>query len=196
MMTEHRPLRETPDYKLKIIVAGAGGVGKTTLVHRFLSGQFLKFSMTIGVSFQTHTIVLEDEKTAKLIIWDLGGQERFRQMSVFESYCIGAHGIILALDMTSAVRTIQELNVWVDIVRGGAPNAPIVLIGTKADLMIEDIDFPQDLLGHFIQENNIKGFFETSSLTGQNVQETFIHLVDHIIKQRTPWGGGASETAI
>lgn len=196
MMTEHRPLRETPDYKLKIIVAGAGGVGKTTLVHRFLSGQFLKFSMTIGVSFQTHTIVLEDEKTAKLIIWDLGGQERFRQMSVFESYCIGAHGIILALDMTSAVRTIQELNVWADIVRGGAPNAPIVLIGTKADLMIEDIDFPQDLLGHFIQENNIKGFFETSSLTGQNVQETFIHLVDHIIKQRTPWGGGASETAI
>ena len=195
-MTEHRPLRETPDYKLKIIVAGAGGVGKTTLVHRFLSGQFLKFSMTIGVSFQTHTIVLEDEKTAKLIIWDLGGQERFRQMSVFESYCIGAHGIILALDMTSAVRTIQELNVWADIVRGGAPNAPIVLIGTKADLMIEDIDFPQDLLGHFIQENNIKGFFETSSLTGQNVQETFIHLVDHIIKQRTPWGGGASETAI
>jgi len=196
MMTEHRPLRETPDYKLKIIVAGAGGVGKTTLVHRFLSGQFLKFSMTIGVSFQTHTIVREDEKTAKLIIWDLGGQERFRQMSVFESYCIGAHGIILALDMSSAVRTIQELNVWADIVRGGAPNAPIVLIGTKADLMIEDIDFPQDLLSHFIQENNINGFFETSSLTGQNVQETFIHLVDLIIKQSTPWRGWASETAI
>lgn len=195
-MTEHRPLRETPDYKLKIIVAGAGGVGKTTLVHRFLSGQFLKFSMTIGVSFQTHTIVREDEKTAKLIIWDLGGQERFRQMSVFESYCIGAHGIILALDMSSAVRTIQELNVWADIVRGGAPNAPIVLIGTKADLMIEDIDFPQDLLSHFIQENNINGFFETSSLTGQNVQETFIHLVDLIIKQSTPWRGWASETAI
>lgn len=195
-MTEHRPLRETPDYKLKIIVAGAGGVGKTTLVHRFLSGQFLKFSMTIGVSFQTHTIVREDEKTVKLIIWDLGGQERFRQMSVFESYCIGAHGIILALDMTSAVRTIQELNEWADIVRGGAPSAPIVLIGTKADLIIEEIDFPQDLLGHFIQEYKIQGFFETSSLTGQNVQETFTHLVDLIVKQSVPWGGGSSETAI
>ncbi len=198
-MMERRPLKETPDYKLKIIVAGAGGVGKTTLVHRFLSGQFLKFSMTIGVSFQTHTIVLEereDSKTVKLIIWDLGGQERFRQMSVFESYCIGAHGVILALDLTSAVRTIQELNEWADIVRRGAPSAPIVLIGTKADLMIEDVDFPQDLLSHFIQENNIQGYFETSSLTGLNVQETFIYLVNLIIKQKDPWGGGALEAAI
>ncbi|MFX0207614.1 MAG: Rab family GTPase [Candidatus Hodarchaeota archaeon] len=195
-MMERRPLKETPDYKLKIIVAGAGGVGKTTLVHRFLSGQFLKFSMTIGVSFQTHTIDLEDEKTAKLIIWDLGGQERFRQMSVFESYCIGAHGVILALDMTSAVRTLQELSEWADIVRAGAPSAPIVLIGTKADLMIEDFDIHQDLLYHFIQENNILGFFETSSLTGQNVKETFIHLVNLIVKQKDPGGVGSPETAI
>ncbi|MFX0202654.1 MAG: Rab family GTPase [Candidatus Hodarchaeota archaeon] len=195
-MTESRPLKETPDYKLKIIVAGSGGVGKTTLVHRFLSGQFLKFSMTIGVSFQTHTIVLEDDKTAKLIIWDLGGQERFRQMSVFESYCIGAHGIILALDLTSAVRTLQELSLWTDIVRGGAPNAPIVLIGTKADLMLEDVDLPQDLLDHFILENNIQGFFETSSLTGKNVHETFIHLVNLILKQSDPWGRATPETAI
>lgn len=195
-MTESRPLKETPDYKLKIIVAGAGGVGKTTLVHRFLSGQFLKFSMTIGVSFQTHTITLEDDKTAKLIIWDLGGQERFRQMSVFESYCIGAHGIILALDLTSAVRTLQELSIWADIVRKGAPNAPIVLIGTKSDLIIDDFDLPQDLLDLFIQETNIQGFFETSSLTGKNVQETFIHLVDLILKQSVSWKGVTPETAI
>ncbi|MFQ6123324.1 MAG: Rab family GTPase [Candidatus Heimdallarchaeota archaeon] len=195
-MIERRPLKETPDYKLKIIVAGAGGVGKTTLVHRFLSGQFLKFSMTIGVSFQTHTLVLKNNKTVKLIIWDLGGQERFRQMSVFESYCIGAHGIILALDMTSAVRTIQELNDWTTIVRGGAPNAPIVLIGTKADLMIEGIDLPRDLIDHFIEENDIQGFFETSSLTGQNVQETFIHLVNLILKQSNLRGEATSETAI
>ena len=129
-----------PDVKLKIVIAGAGGVGKTTIVERFLSGQFIPTGMTIGVSFQTHTIHLRDI-TVKLIIWDLGGQERFKQMSVFQSYATGAHGIMLAMDMTDSLRTLQELSEsWINIVRGGSPDAPIVLIGTKADLKTEDVE--------------------------------------------------------
>jgi len=173
---------DKPDYKLKIVVAGSGGVGKTTLVHRFLSGQFLQFSMTIGVSFQTHTVEQPDGKVVKLIIWDLGGQERFRQMSVFESYCTGAHGAILALDLTDALRTLQALDEWIQIVRSGSGGAPLVLLGTKADLKTDDITSPTDLIDSFITENNVSDFFETSSLTGQNVQEAFQSLVDKILK--------------
>jgi len=181
-MIDSYPPKKAPDYKLKVVVAGSGGVGKTTIVHRFLSGQFLQFSMTIGVSFQTHTIELGD-KTVKLIIWDLGGQERFRQMTVFESYCKGAHGGVLALDLTDALRTLQDLNNWLKIVRSGSPDAPLILIGTKADLMTDNVEVHKDLIDQFLQENSISGFFETSSLTGQNVQETFKFLVEQVLKR-------------
>jgi small GTP-binding protein len=185
---------DKPDYKLKIVVAGSGGVGKTTLVHRFLSGQFLQFSMTIGVSFQTHTVELSDGKVVKLIIWDLGGQERFRQMSVFESYCTGAHGAILAMDLTDALRTLQALDEWIKIVRSGSAGAPLVLLGTKADLKTADIASPTDLLNSFIAENNVFEYFETSSLTGQNVQEAFQSLVGKILQNM--YTNDSLETAI
>ena len=55
------------------------------------------------------------------------------------------------------------------------------------------MEIAQDLLDMFIEEHNIAGFFETSSLTGQNVQASFVALVEQVLKKST---GNTPETAV
>lgn len=65
----------------KIVVLGSQGVGKTSLVHRYVKNQFSPASTTstVGASFLTKRVVDEDSDTVvRLQIWDTAGQERFR----------------------------------------------------------------------------------------------------------------------
>lgn len=63
---------------LKILTAGEGGVGKTTLLHRYVEGMFSADTrMTIGVEFFLKEVNI-DSQHCTLQLWDFGGQERFR----------------------------------------------------------------------------------------------------------------------
>ena len=65
-------------YILKILLAGEGGVGKTTLLHRYVEGKFsAETRMTIGVEFFLKEVEI-DSHYCTLQLWDFGGQERFR----------------------------------------------------------------------------------------------------------------------
>ena len=65
----------------KIVVLGSQGVGKTSLVQRYVKNQFTPASTTstVGASFQTKRVVDDESDTiVRLQIWDTAGQERFR----------------------------------------------------------------------------------------------------------------------
>ena len=73
---------ETPDedlgYKFKIILAGDGAVGKTTLINRFVSGRFKNdYKATIGVAISSKHLIT-DQQSVSLQIWDIAGQTLFR----------------------------------------------------------------------------------------------------------------------
>ena len=73
---------------MKMIIAGAGAVGKTTLLNRVITGTFdSQTAMTIGVDFHVLNLTV-DNKAITLQLWDLGGQERFRFM--VDGYITGA----------------------------------------------------------------------------------------------------------
>lgn len=64
------------DYVFKVVLIGDSAVGKSQLLARFSRNEFsLESKATIGVEFQTRTIVV-DHKTIKAQIWDTAGQER------------------------------------------------------------------------------------------------------------------------
>lgn len=67
----------------KIVVLGSQGVGKTSLVHRYVKNAFQQsIHSTIGASFLTKRVVDSESSTVvRLQIWDTAGQERFRSIS-------------------------------------------------------------------------------------------------------------------
>lgn len=76
MSNFHGDFNQKIDYVFKIVLIGDSAVGKSQLLARFAKNQFsLDSKATIGVEFQTRTLVI-DQKTIKAQIWDTAGQER------------------------------------------------------------------------------------------------------------------------
>jgi small GTP-binding protein len=133
---------------LKILTAGEGGVGKTTLLHRYVEGKFsAETRMTIGVEFFLKETEI-DGKQCTLQLWDFGGQERFRFL--LESYVLGAKGALLMFDLTRMM-TLENLEQWLNIVRKGDPNLPVLFLGTKLDLA-DEIQVDDDYARSFMRD--------------------------------------------
>jgi len=165
---------------LKILTAGEGGVGKTTLLRRFVEGTFFQSTkMTIGVEFFLKTITLGDNEIT-LQLWDFGGQERFRFL--LESYVLGAKGALLMFDLTR-INTLDKLDGWIDIVRKNDPDLPILFVGTKTDLM-EQVMVDDDYAMSFMGPLNLFDFLKVSSKSGDNVEETFRRLTTKILDRQ------------
>jgi small GTP-binding protein len=165
---------------LKILTAGEGGVGKTTLLHRYVEGQFsAETKMTIGVEFFLKEVIF-DGKQCTLQLWDFGGQERFRFL--LESYVLGAKGALLMFDLTRPI-TLDNLEQWVNIVRKGDPDIPVLFIGTKTDL-VEDIMVDDDYAQQFQEAFDLFDYMKISSKTGENVSLAFETLTKRILDRQ------------
>src|SRR5690606_7159431 len=82
----------------KICMMGAPGVGKTSLVRRFVDSVFSeKYLSTIGVKIDKKSVAVEDT-TLNLMLWDLQGEERYQWVRL--QYLRGASGYILVADGT------------------------------------------------------------------------------------------------
>ena len=169
------------NYILKILTAGEGGVGKTTLLHRYVEGRFsAQTKMTIGVEFFLKETVI-DEKQCTLQLWDFGGQERFRFL--LESYVLGAMGALLLFDLTRMM-TLENLEQGLKIVRKGNPDLPVLFLGTKLDLA-DEIQVDDDYAMTFLKEYNLIDFLKISSKTGENVGQAFEMLTRKILERQT-----------
>ena len=161
----------------KILTVGDGSVGKTTLLQRYVDGLFKSDQkMTIGVNFYLKRIQIKDFDIA-LQLWDFGGQERFRFL--LKKYVKGASGALLLYDLTNPA-TIENTNEWIDLVRMHNTNLPVILVGTKYDLVKpEDINDKESnqALSNFDLIANVK----TSSKTGKNIEDVFSLLINNLL---------------
>lgn len=164
------------DYVFKVVVIGDSAVGKTQLLSRFAKDEFCFDSKsTIGVEFQTRTISIKS-KVVKAQIWDTAGQERYR--AVTSAYYRGALGAMLVYDITKRV-TFDHVARWVEELRAHADNSIVImLIGNKGDLTDQRAVPAEDAV-EFADEQGLF-FFETSALTGDNVERAFSRLLEEI----------------
>ena len=160
------------DAIFKIIIFGDAGSGKTTLTKRFKTNLFISDSqMTIGVDFETKTLKVDGNKV-KLMIWDFGGEERFRFM--LPEYIAGAMGGILMYDITN-YSSLVHIDDWLSVINGKKERFPLVLLGGKADLdIIREIPFKEGK--KIAKSKGFSGFTECSSKTGENVEKSFEEL--------------------
>ena len=118
--------------KLKLIVVGNQGTGKSCILNRFVNETFEEnYQATIGLDFQSKNITIHDQDV-RLIIYDTAGQEKFR--SLIPMYIREAQIILLIYDISdkasfdSMPKWIQEVN---DILK---KDVVFALVGNKIDL--------------------------------------------------------------
>ena len=88
-------------FQYKLVLLGDSAVGKSSLVLRFVRGQFFEYQeSTIGAAFLTQTVAL-NETTVKFEIWDTAGQERYHSLAPM--YYRGAAAAIVVYDITNRV---------------------------------------------------------------------------------------------
>jgi small GTP-binding protein len=174
------------NFRWKIVVVGPGGVGKSTMLHRYFYKQFIPdMIMTIGVSHMSH-VIERHGKIVNLIIWDLSGQKRFEVLH--PAYVGDATGAFVVFDM-SQPDTLDDVNRWVDLIRkynASNMNLPIVLVGTKVDLLADQtqLDAIYKKIEEKMAELELQYVCVTSSKTNYNVTETIDFLVDYILWSR------------
>ncbi|XP_016843543.1 ras-related protein Rab-43 [Nasonia vitripennis] len=166
------------DYLFKIVLIGDCGTGKTCIVQKFRSGNFIqRHGNTIGVDFSMKT-VLVDGKRVKLQIWDTAGQERFR--TITQSYYRSANGVILVYDITKR-SSFLSLQRWIDEIRRyTSSHVLLILVGNKCDL--EDAREVQKAEAEAVCEYLPEVFriVETSAKENTNIDSIFFCLASEL----------------
>ncbi len=153
----------------KVIIAGDGAVGKTSLVRQYCEGKFdTSRVMTIGVDFQTHVVDLPEGKV-KLSIWDMAGQDRFAVVRT--SFYRGARACALVYDLT-VEDSLEHVSRWYLEIHEVLPDVPFLLIGNKLDLVSD----PDITIARKFAEIIHAPLILTSAATGIGVPEMFEHL--------------------
>jgi small GTP-binding protein len=150
----------------RVITVGDSGVGKTAMIHRMKTDEFLpEFCPTVGAG----VAVIEHETQwgiAQLQFWDTAGQELYR--NIIPIYFKGAVCALLAYSCTDR-QSFLHLNEWMDEIHNNSdPDIGIVLVGTKYDLDPKEVG--DDEMRVFAQSNQLD-VFVTSSLSGQGIPE-------------------------
>ena len=158
----------------KICMLGATGVGKTSLVSRFVLSMFSDtYLTTIGVKVDKKTVSI-DGADVTLMLWDIYGEDEFQ--SVRTSYLRGAAGYLLVADGTRQ-RTIETARDLQKKAEGVVGNAPFVLVLNKADLA-EEWRVDDQALWKMVEDG--WSVVRTSAKTGAGVEEAFLKLTKKV----------------
>ena len=164
----------------KIVIVGDGGIGKSTMIQRLTTGQFIPQKITIGTDLATYDIDI-DNINIRLQIWDFAGERRFRLF--LPNYSRGATGCLLCYDITRRT-SFDSLDEWFKIVNENAINPVFILVGEKLDLADIRRSVNNEHAEELKEKYNLDYFFETSSKSGENNMMIFEILTRSILKKR------------
>lgn len=115
----------------KVVLGGDANVGKTSLIQRYCTGRFDPLrSMTVGVDFHVYEVRIQ-ESAARLVVWDLGGQDRFAPAR--HAFYRGSHAVGLVFDAGNR-HSFYNLMRWWREIRQYLKDVPVLLLANKNDL--------------------------------------------------------------
>ncbi len=164
-------------FKFKITLFGHGGVGKTSLLLRYIKDYFVEdLKKTIGSNFLIKDVDVEGT-TVRLLLWDIGGQPQFHKLRTI--YFKGSNAALGVFDLSSS-QTLLKIPGWISSIKKTVKKTiPMVLLGNKADLEREVDKTEAEDLAKKLNCN----YLETSAKTGLNVEQAFESIARACLKE-------------
>nr|BAA21710.1 rab-related protein 4 [Drosophila melanogaster] len=175
------------DRAIKLLVIGESGVGKSSLIRRFVENKFdQNHDVTIGMDFKSKVMQV-DGIDYKVALWDTAGAERFRSLTA--SFYRKALGAILVYDITSR-DSLVKLETWLAELDSYSdnPNIAIIVVGNKID---EERVVDREEGRKFARKHRAL-FIETSAKCDQFVSDVFKDVVEKIVSSEYFNNGNAS----
>lgn len=178
---------KTPSYK--IVLLGHAGVGKSSMVLRFIKDHWYKdISSTIGASFHTSTINVHNE-TIKLEIWDTAGQERYNSLAPM--YYRSSKVVIVVFDINDDV-SYQQAKIWINNVSEFNYNEKkkpsIFLVANKIDkyAKVDQTCLSRHQIAAQYARDNDYFYTEVSAKSGSGVMELFHDVANYLYEEHKP----------
>ncbi|XP_022596997.1 ras-related protein Rab-17-like [Seriola dumerili] len=184
--TLHGPVRTL---RVKMVILGSSGVGKSSLALRFVRDEFKNPSPTVGCAYLTRVVHLSDV-TLRFEIWDTAGQEKYH--SVTPLYYRGAHAALVVYDISKR-ETFVRAQVWLkELEKQYIPGSTVMcLVGNKGDLDQERQISVQE--GQALASDRSLFFTETSVLSGDQISELLLGIAHRVYECIGGQQGGLSE---
>ncbi|MDX6747156.1 Rab family GTPase [Polaribacter sp. PL03] len=157
----------------KVLLVGNFGVGKTSLIRRFVLNQFSEdYISTIGVRVSSK-VVLYENKEIKLLIWDVAGTSGDEKIP--KAYFLGASAAMFVFDL-SREETYLTIDNYLESIRHLSGLKDITIVGNKKDLLTKEE------LETVIETISVKIDLITSAKEDENVESAFLQLASQAIK--------------
>jgi small GTP-binding protein len=162
----------------KIVVLGDQGVGKTSLISRFVNNSFKeRYSETVGTDLFQKVITIDQDNMMNLMIWDLGGQDYWKKIR--NKFYQQSRGGFIVYDVTNP-ETMDNINEWYkEAMESISYDIPFIILANKSDL---DSNITDNMFNRFKKTVKFPIVF-TSAKMGENVDIAFEKLTRMMIKQ-------------
>jgi small GTP-binding protein len=180
MMTREEVRSElTYDFFFKVLLLGEAGTGKSSFQTRFIDGFFpTNTRSTLGFEFKYKRIRDSNGWSVKLQMFDTAGCEKFQ--SVTTNYYRGVHYIIVFYAVNNR-KSFESLDRWFSRIEVHADDkVPVMLVGNKVD--VDDRKVSYDEGDQVARKFNVP-FYETSVLSGYNVNNSMCEVVTELVNQ-------------
>ncbi len=148
----------------KIVLLGHFGVGKTSLIRRFVDNEFdTNYQVTIGVQVKKKEVKI-DNHSVSLLIWDIEGNTSIEKAR--KTYLMGSSGFIYVFDLNRP-ETFENISSEIEYLEKNFPNKPVLIIGNKEDLV--DSNEKKE----YFTANEIHVDYYSSAKSGKEVNEMF-----------------------
>ena len=155
----------------KIVLLGNSGVGKTSIVTRWTSGQWQSsIKPTIGANHQRKKVEVSG-KEVDLFLWDTAGQEQFQALTPLYARSAAAAIIVTAINDISSFDSLQT---WIDLVNNSCDSMPPIILAINKIDVTENIVFTHDEIEEKYH-SKFDGIFFVSAITGEELDNLFMH---------------------
>lgn len=160
--------------KIKIILVGNAGVGKTAIINRFIEGSFEgNYNPSISLSYVSKKFSNNSGEEVQLNIWDTAGQEQYKSIS--NIYFRDCDVAVVCFNYDDQ-KSMDDIDDWVGRINNSVSNCILYLVSTKDDL-IDKIDEVENFMKNKKGDTFAKTF-RSSAKNGFGIQEIFMDAIN------------------